>query len=115
MPCSAGNKNITTKLRFCGKVLCDPSKYCNKLGDGYVLFGIFSLCIGILYYVLFWFVIAKRVDKPKEAYEPHNVTESIKCCPRTCCGEDIYVDQLREELLEDSDGGDARGSYLEML
>ena len=90
--------NTTKQVRFCGKVNCEVNEYCNKLGDGYVLFGIFSLCIGIIYYILFVLVIARKIDIEKEKFDPNNVEERIKWCPRKCCGEDMYHDDYNEYL-----------------
>jgi hypothetical protein len=102
----------TTLRRFCGKETCEPDQYCNKLGDGYVLFGIICLILSVLYYVLFICVIARKVDKEKIDYDPSNVNERIAWCPKTCCGVNMDADDA--DLTEVDDENHHKISYVEL-
>ena len=110
------NTRNATLIRFCGKEVCRPGQYCSKWGDGYVLFSVLALCFGVMYYMLFWFVIAKRIDKKKIDFDPNNTDERISCCPIYCCGESMYDDynDVYHTIGYDDDD-QPKGPYMPLL
>ena len=76
------------------------------------------MIFGVIYYILFWFVIANKIDKKKIDYDPNNMDERLSCCPVYCCGENMY-DENDEDfyhtLPDAADDDDQRkNSYIEL-